>query len=1483
MRGCELVALGPEDDPVVWVEINGRRTKMVVDSGAAYTCIQPQDATHLQRSGQFARTIGFEGIKQLIPTTVPVVLSYKNQKAKIPILVSEQTPIGLLGRDALCQMNCTIKCTADGCVIEVPKPQRQLYMTEAPVIYWLGNLSSDLMEPARVWEKFLMANLPAARRPDYPPHCTLQFLKNDACLTSEDWLTNQPDLLQLNSGCIVVGPEGAAMEIALNDFLTREYQDKDSVPHVTLLLAQDCDLVHISAMMKRAKEVVFQPLKENLAIWISEDRQFMKIMISAQGMGEPQIVRLTDEPMFSIQTERDFKEDMLQQVPECLWAQHSTDIGFVKSAQPVRVQLRPGARPPWKPQYPLKEEAVAGIEPQINGLLEAGVLTITQDPQSNTPLLPVRKPDNSFRLVHDLRAANEVIVSFPAEVPDPHVLLSAVPPDATHFTVIDLCGAFFSVPLCPESQGYFGFTFKNQSYQYTRLPMGYSHSPHHFNQVLKEDLAGLKSQLSSTVLQYVDDILLCAPDAETCHKDSVRLLQILAENGHKASQKKLQYCQDSVVYLGQVISHGKRNISDEHLTAIRQAPKPRTAREMLKFLGICGYSSVWVEEYTKLTEALRAMVRDTGSDNLSALLTWTPEGHLAFDTIKSRLSEAPALALPDYSKNFLLYVSTSEGGNHACGVLAQNTGVGTNSQPIAYYSVAYSGVEMGLAPCYRALVGVYLMYEKASALTMGFPVTILTHHSVRNLLNCSKYTLTASRIRDYYRMLELPDVTLVRCATVNPADWLPTSDDGSPHDCVREAEIYSKLRSDLHALPLKTPDVEYWTDGSCYRTGDGLSAGYAIVRACGSEFVTEKMEAIPQPCSAQLAELVALTEACLMAEGRRVTIYTDSAYAHNVCHFYGAIWKGRGFKKTDGSPIRHQEQIMKLLQAMMKPKEIAIAKCAAHKSDASRVSRGNHAADAAAKAVTGADGPGDVLLVTHHCDLEEKITLEDIALMQDEASTLDKDLWTSRGATKDERGLWRNHEGFLIAPPNLLTLLIQEAHGLAHVSRGEVKRKITKEFGFWAPYLLDRIDHVIGRCMICLKNNIRKAVPTMPGHIPTPQGPMSHLVIDYVDMIKRIEGKRYMLVVVDRFTRWVEACPTKRKDAQSVSKFLCREVIPRFGIPDRISSDNGKEFVDQTVRLVLQQLGIKQRLGCVYHPQSQGIVERMNLALKNRLVKVCQQTGLNWLNALPLALMACRTSGLRELRMTPHELLTGRTMPTPCLRTSGKGPSLSLLEDDLKTYVKYLTNIHRNICDYVTQKQARGEEEEDLIKRKENPVQPGDKVFVKVFRRKWYNSRREGPWTVVRSIGNAVQVEGSPTWFHLSHCIKAPNDELEDEEEEDEVEIISPQQEECEDPPEYIEDLVDDRNETNLQDEDTSRVPGDDGADHADPSAPIHANNHAMDNEHGRRFDSIDLRYAPNNPLGAPSDEDDEQSTQTPRPRESRKKTRPRWQDDYVT
>ena len=115
-----------------------------------------------------------------------------------------------------------------------------------------------------------------------------------------------------------------------------------------------------------------------------------------------------------------------------------------------------------------------------------------------------------------------------------------------------------------------------------------------------------------------------------------------------------------------------------------------------------------------------------------------------------------------------------------------------------------------------------------------------------------------------------------------------------------------------------------------------------------------------------------------------------------------------------------------------------------------------------------------------------------------------------------------------------------------------------------------------------------------------------------------------MLVVICRFSRWIEACATSKEDYKSAAKFLCTEVFPRFGVPDTISSDNGPAFVNGVLREIFNRLGVEQKFGCVYQPQSQGLVERANGVLKAKTAKLMAggNNRLTWVDAMPIALMA---------------------------------------------------------------------------------------------------------------------------------------------------------------------------------------------------------------------------------------------------------------------
>ncbi|KAJ8334735.1 hypothetical protein SKAU_G00403740 [Synaphobranchus kaupii] len=127
----------------------------------------------------------------------------------------------------------------------------------------------------------------------------------------------------------------------------------------------------------------------------------------------------------------------------------------------------------------------------------------------------------------------------------------------------------------------------------------------------------------------------------------------------------------------------------------------------------------------------------------------------------------------------------------------------------------------------------------------------------------------------------------------------------------------------------------------------------------------------------------------------------------------------------------------------------------------------------------------------------------------------------------------------------------------------------------------------------------------------------------------------------------------------------------------------------------------------------------------------------------------------RNTELTPHEMLTGRSMPVPNWKEPHRGPSMETIED-LKEYMQQLTVIHKaiNLQEKKKQQEPRPEPQ--------RPVVPGDQVYVRMFRRKWHDKRREGPYKVTRATRTAVQVEGSAVRYHLNHCtrVAGPRPEL---------------------------------------------------------------------------------------------------------------------------
>ena len=115
----------------------------------------------------------------------------------------------------------------------------------------------------------------------------------------------------------------------------------------------------------------------------------------------------------------------------------------------------------------------------------------------NTPILEVKEPNGTYHLVQDLRHINSAVVPLHPVVANPYTLLSTIPSGTSHFSVLDLKDAFFSIPLDAQSQNIFAFTWTDPDTHFstqltwTVLPQGFWDSPHLFGQALASDVLSL--------------------------------------------------------------------------------------------------------------------------------------------------------------------------------------------------------------------------------------------------------------------------------------------------------------------------------------------------------------------------------------------------------------------------------------------------------------------------------------------------------------------------------------------------------------------------------------------------------------------------------------------------------------------------------------------------------------------------------------------------------------------------------------------------------------------------------------------------------------------------------------------------------------------------------------------------------------------------------------------------------------------------------
>ena len=143
--------------------------------------------------------------------------------------------------------------------------------------------------------------------------------------------------------------------------------------------------------------------------------------------------------------------------------------------------------------------------------------------------------------------------------------------------------------------------------------------------------------------------------------------------------------------------------------------------------------------------------------------------------------------------------------------------------------------------------------------------------------------------------------------------------------------------------------------------------------------------------------------------------------------------------------------------------------------------------------------------------------------------------------------------------------------------------------------------------------------------------------MNFLDMsITSVKGNRYVLVMVDCVSRWMEACTLLDKTAISVADDFFSNIVCRFGMPSVIHSDQGWEFENKVMHELCILGGSHKTKTTPYHPESDGLVERFNRTLLMMLAMFTDEHKDDWDDLLPPVMMAYRSSVHESMGFSPY-------------------------------------------------------------------------------------------------------------------------------------------------------------------------------------------------------------------------------------------------------
>jgi len=355
------------------------------------------------------------------------------------------------------------------------------------------------------------------------------------------------------------------------------------------------------------------------------------------------------------------------------------------------------------------------IHKLISEMLELGVIEPCNGPWSS-PVVLVKKPDNSSRFCVDYRKLNSNTRKDTYPLPNPQDLLASFG-DSKWFCTIDLQSGYWQIPMEPDDRDKTAFVVAGGLYRFLVMPFGLCNAVATFQRYMDQVL---KDMSHEKVAVYVDDVVVAGSSVEEMLNGLNELLGLLCKKGLFVKLEKCVWFQNDVKFLGHRLSGGKLSVDFDKIRSISEWPEPSCRRQLRAFLGLANYYRRFVPNFSAKAKPLTQLTSEKKPFHFG-----TEERH-AFTTLKHALTTTPTLTTPMPNKPMILDVDASYEGIGA--ILSQTDGEG-KEHVLEYYSRSLSLAEKNYCITRLELLALVSAAKHFHHYLVGIPCVVRTDHS----------------------------------------------------------------------------------------------------------------------------------------------------------------------------------------------------------------------------------------------------------------------------------------------------------------------------------------------------------------------------------------------------------------------------------------------------------------------------------------------------------------------------------------------------------------------------------------------------------------------------------------------------------------------------------------------------------------------------------------------------------------------------------